>query len=197
MTRHVDRGAVSFRILGPLLTLFFATATAIPGQAPLPFGKASKPEFEVASVKENKSDSKPTSNVLLDRSDIYSATGGEFSATNQPLIAYLIFAYKVTVSETSGGLMARLPRWAISDRFDITARAASHNPSKEEMRLMMQSLLEDRFKLAVHREILQAPVFEMSLVKLGKTGPQLRRHSPASTCSTALPEQPASAPATI
>ncbi len=102
----------------------------------------------------------------------------------QPLIAYLIFAYKVNVSETYGGLMRRLPEWAVTDRFDIQAKSVNQNATKDQMRLMMQSLLEERFKLAVHREMRQVPVFALTLVKLGKTGPQLKQHDPASSCST-------------
>jgi uncharacterized protein (TIGR03435 family) len=45
------------------------------------------------------------------------------------------------------------------------------------MRLMMQSLLAERFKLAVHLETQVVPVLAMVLVKQGKTGPKLRLHS--------------------
>lgn len=146
-----------------------------------------KLQFEVASVRENKSDSKAASNFPLDRGNVYYPTGGVFSATNQSLVAYLIFAYKVNVSEFRGGLMRCLPKWAIADKFDIIARAESQRPTKDEMRLMLQSLLEDRFKLQVHREKQQMPVFGLYLVKPGKTGPQLRPHDPISSCSAPLP----------
>jgi len=147
-----------------------------------------KPQFDVASVKENKSGDKAASNIPLDRSDTYTPTGGNFSATGQPLIAYLIFAYKINVSETYGGLMRRLPEWAVTDRFDIQAKSGNQNPTKDQMRLMMQSLLEERFKLAVHREVRQLPVFALTLVKPGK------RHIATSSCSTTLSDPPASVP---
>lgn len=153
-----------------------------------------KPEFDVASVKENKSNSEPTSNFPLDRSETYSPNGGSFSATGQPLIAYLIFAYKVNVSETYGGLIRRLPEWAVTDRFDIQAKTGNQNPTKDQMRLMMQSLLEERFQLAVHRENRQVPVFALTLIKLGKTGPQLKRHIATSSCLATLSDQSTSAP---
>ena len=38
------------------------------------------------------------------------------------------------------------------DPFDIEARAAG-NPTKDQMRLMMQSLLADRFRLRVHSKL--------------------------------------------
>jgi uncharacterized protein (TIGR03435 family) len=164
-------------------------------QAAKPFASINhKPEFDVASVKQNKSNNESTSNFPLDRSDTYSPNGGSFSATGQPLIAYLIFAYKVGVSETYGGLMRRLPAWAVTDKFDIQAKAGNQNPTKDEMRLMMQSLLEDRFKLVVHRETRQVPVFALTLVKPGKTGPQLKQHDPTSSCSTTPSKQSPAAP---
>jgi uncharacterized protein (TIGR03435 family) len=50
------------------------------------------------------------------------------------------------------------------------------------MRLMMQSLLADRFKLAVHFETRVGPALAMMLAKAGKTGPQLRPHSEGVPC---------------
>ncbi len=146
-----------------------------------------KLQFEVASVRENRSGGHATSNVLLDRGDVYSPTGGVFSATNQSLVTLLIFAYKINISEFRGGLIRRLPGWATADKFDINARAESSKPTKEDMRLMLQSLLEDRFKLKVHRETQKMPVFGLYLTRPGKTGPQLKPHDPASSCSAPLP----------
>jgi uncharacterized protein (TIGR03435 family) len=174
-----------------LLTLFVvitpeSLAQSLPQTSPSMMGDH-KLQFEVASVRENKSDSKAASNFPLDRGDVYYPTGGVFSATNQSFVAYLIFAYKVNVSEFRGGLMRRLPKWAITDKFDIIARAESQKPTKDEMRLMLQSLLEDRFKLKVRREKQQMPVFGLYLMKPGKTGPQLKPHDPISSCSAPLP----------
>ncbi|QEE30356.1 TIGR03435 family protein [Terriglobus albidus] len=146
-----------------------------------------KLEFEVASVRENKSGGRGTSNFPLDRGDVYFPTGGVFSATNQSLVTLLIFAYKINISEFRGGLMRRLPSWATTDKFDINARAESGKPTKEDMRLMLQSLLEDRFNLKVHREKREMPVFGLYLTRPGKTGPQLRPHNPTLSCSAPLP----------
>jgi uncharacterized protein (TIGR03435 family) len=161
-------------------------AQSLPQTSPSMMGDH-KLHFEVASVRENKSDSKAASNFPLDRGDVYYPTGGVFSATNQSFVAYLIFAYKVNVSEFRGGPIRRLPKWAITDKFDIIARAESQKPTKDEMRLMLQSLLEDRFKLKVRREKQQMPVFGLYLMKPGKTGPQLKPHDPISSCSAPLP----------
>jgi uncharacterized protein (TIGR03435 family) len=146
-----------------------------------------KLEFEVASVRENKSGGQATSNFPLDRGNVYHPTGGIFSATNQSLVTLLIFAYKINITEFRGGLWRRLPDWARTDKFDINARSESGNPTKEDMRLMTQSLLEDRFKLKFHRVRQQMPVFGLSLTRPGKTGPQLKTHGPSPSCSAPLP----------
>jgi uncharacterized protein (TIGR03435 family) len=146
-----------------------------------------KLEFEIASVRENKSGGPATSNFPLDRGGAYSSTGGIFTATNQSLVGLLIFAYEINITEFRGGLMRSLPGWAKTDRFDVNARATSENPTKEEMRQMLQSLLVDRFKLRAHREQRQMPVFGLYPLKPGKTGPQLKPHNSNPSCSAPLP----------
>jgi len=54
---------------------------------------------------------------------------------------------------------------------------ASGNPTKDQYRLMMQSLLAERCKFAVHYEMRQVPIFGLVLAKPGKLGPQIRLHS--------------------
>ena len=55
------------------------------------------------------------------------------------------------------------------DRFDIEAKAETTGKavSQDQMRLMVQTLLEDRFKLKVHRETRELPVYNMVLEKNG------------------------------
>jgi uncharacterized protein (TIGR03435 family) len=116
--------------------------------------------------------------------------GSLFSATNQPLIVYLRFAYKLGQSDLQHGL----PACVYNDRFDIEARAPGH-PTKDQMRLMMQSLLADRLKLITHTEKQTKPVFNLVLAKAGKTGPQLQAHSENGSYSTAsTPQPPTAAP---
>ena len=68
----------------------------------------------------------------------YVPNGGLFAATNQSLIVYLRFAFKLGQSD-----LTDLPAWVYNDRFDIEARAQG-NPTKDQTRLMMPSLLADR-----------------------------------------------------
>jgi uncharacterized protein (TIGR03435 family) len=141
-----------------------------------------KPEFEVASVKPNKSDSPPTANNPLGPGNVYSPYGGFFQATNFSLYTYILFAYKIMGNQEQF-LRTQMPAWVMTDRFDIQARAEG-NPDKDQMRLMMRSLLADRFKLGIHFETRQVPVFAVVLLKAGKTGPTLQSHPADYPCST-------------
>jgi uncharacterized protein (TIGR03435 family) len=142
------------------------------------------PAFDVASIKPDKSDAPPWSNFPLNSGDAYAANGDLFSATNFPLVTYIFFAYKL-MGNQAHFLVPQLPGWAMSERFDIQARAAD-NPAKDQMRMMMRSLLADRFKLAIHTETREVPVFALVLAKPGKTGPQLQPHPADNSCRTAV-----------
>jgi uncharacterized protein (TIGR03435 family) len=145
-----------------------------------------KKSFDVASVKQNISNNgDPYSNFTLGPGDVYNSNGGVFTARKLRLVVYLYFAYKVT-SNQAESIKSQLPDWTLTNLYDIEARSDDHNPTKDQMRLMMQSLLADRFKLAVHIEDRQVPVLALVLAKPGQTGPQLQPHPAGdATCSTA------------
>jgi uncharacterized protein (TIGR03435 family) len=147
---------------------------------------AKNPEFEVASVRANKSgDHIAQANFPLGPGSVYVPNGGHFSATNQPLANYIYFAYRIMGNQEQA-LRAQLPEWVTTEHFDIEART-NGNPAldtKDQMRLMMRSLLADRFKLVMHTETRQVPVFGLVLAKPGKTGPWLQAHPDDSSCST-------------
>lgn len=135
---------------------------------------ASAPAFDVASIKRSKPGEQPNSNFPLGPGDVYVANGGYFSASNQPLLLYIAFAYKINGNQLQL-LRRQLPDWVSTDQFDIQARA-SRDPGKEGMRMMMRALLADRFKFAFHTETRDVPVLAMTLVKPGATGKQLWPH---------------------
>jgi uncharacterized protein (TIGR03435 family) len=147
-----------------------------------------RPSFEITSVKLHKSDDKPFSNVPLGPGDVYSSTGGRFTVRGLPLVSYLFFAYKITGDQTEA-VLSQLPGWATTDRFDIEAKTDGDpaKDTKDQMRLMVQSLLAERFGLKARYETRQVPVFALTLAKPGKTGPQLRAHPADAPCSTAIP----------
>jgi uncharacterized protein (TIGR03435 family) len=142
--------------------------------------------FEVASVKRDAGPFR-SPNFPLDAGEAYAVTGGRFSA-DFGLPTYISFAYKLSLTqEQRQAMIAHLPKWVAEDRFDIQARAANSNPTKDQMRLMMQALLAERFKLTVHFETQETPVLALVLVKPGQTGPKLRPHAEGPPCDAAPP----------
>jgi bla regulator protein blaR1 len=140
-----------------------------------------KLSFDVASVKKLPPDSVHPPNFPLDPGDSYVRTGGRFSAGG-PLPLYIIFAYKLALpQEQIRAMLAGLPKWVGTDRFEVEAKAEG-NPTKDQMRLMMQSLLADRFQLKMHFESREMPVYALVLAQPGKLGPKLQPHDRGSTC---------------
>ncbi len=123
-------------------------------------------------------------NVRLDGSEVFTPTGGLFSATQFWVTNYIDFAYKLDPyqSNLKGN---QLPKWMHSNKYDIQARATG-NPTKDQYRLMIQALLADRFKLALHWETRQVPVFALMLDRPGKTGLRLQPHSEDEPCGPPL-----------
>jgi uncharacterized protein (TIGR03435 family) len=76
----------------------------------------------------------------------------------------------------------------------VGARAPA-DTSIDQMRLMMQALLADRFHLVTHYRSADAPVFALVLAKPGVTGPNLKPHPPSDVCAVPMRDQsPAPAP---
>jgi bla regulator protein BlaR1 len=163
-----------------------ADAATRPGTPGIP----SKMSFDVASIRQSKpGPSAPMPNFALDDGDSYAPfpdPGGRFTA-DFPLWIYIQFAYKLSLTpEQTGSMLAHLPKWVDADYFEIHAKAEG-NPTKSQMRLMMQSLLADRFRLAVHFETQVVPVFALVLEKPGRIGPKLRSHSDGPPCDVHMP----------
>jgi uncharacterized protein (TIGR03435 family) len=135
--------------------------------------------FEVASVKLDKGPFRPP-NFPLDTGDAFTP-GNRFSA-DFPLLTYIHFAYKINFSQQQREfILAHWPKWVNSEQYAIEAKAAGP-ANKDQMRLMMQSLLSDRFRLAVHFETQETAVMALKLVKPGKAGPKLLAHSEGPAC---------------
>jgi bla regulator protein BlaR1 len=150
-----------------------------------------KLSFEVASIKLANlaiATPAPPSNFPLNSTDSLSWPGGASAhgrlVAETSLSAYIQFAYKLLLSpEQKDALVAHVPTWVSTDNYVINAQAGG-DPTKEQMRLMMQSLLADRFKLAVHFDRQEASVIALVLDKPGKTGPKLFPHSNGPPCDT-------------
>jgi uncharacterized protein (TIGR03435 family) len=195
----------------PKMILKAILAVALTGALSLPLWSArpqtpdwqaaagGKMAFDEVAVRQNTDASSPYavgSNFPLGPGDIYSPTKGRFRAFNFPLLAYIKFAYKIMDSQELF-LLPQLPAWVTNTRFDIQGTAQG-NPTKDQMRLMMQSLLADRFRLAVHYETRQVPVFELLVDQPGTLGPLLQRHPDDVPCPTTFRSPaPTAAPVTV
>jgi uncharacterized protein (TIGR03435 family) len=125
--------------------------------------QADAPKFEVAAIKlcEPGTPEPPGQRMGMVR---YTYTGGRFEAKATTAEFLLEWAYDLLPSQHSRG-----PAWMQNERFDVIAKA-SGNASDDQMKLMTQALLAERFKLKFHRERREGPVL---LVTLGKTAPKL------------------------
>src|SRR5260221_90014 len=112
--------------------------------------------FEVASIKPNVSGSGHSSS--------HTSKGG-VTMRNVSLKQCIEMAYDVKDYALSG------PDWLSSEKFDIVAKPPSGTPD-DQFRPMMQSLLGDRFKLAVRREPKTLSAYALVV---GKNGPQLQK----------------------
>jgi uncharacterized protein (TIGR03435 family) len=117
--------------------------------------------FEVVSIKENLSASFPMSPAAR--------PGGVFVSTNVTVASIIRFAYNVPDYRLAGG-----PPWMLSERFDVEARAG-RDVSSEELRRMVQALLLDRFRLVVHWEWREMPIYALLFARNDqRVGPSLR-----------------------
>jgi uncharacterized protein (TIGR03435 family) len=136
--------------------------------------------FEAASVRPGTGAPAPPS-VPLTSWDEDIEAHGRFRASAS-LAAYIQFAYKLWATEQQNREFSHLPKWVSSDRYTIEARAAAGNPTKDQMRLMMQSLLADRFHLRARYADREGPVLYLKLAKAGKPGPKLTPHADGPSC---------------
>jgi len=129
-----------------------------------------KPQFEVATVRPNKSGEQSAS--------LGPRPGGRLIGMNQTVRNLIRNAYNVQPYQLIGG-----PDWMDSDRFDIQAKAAEADlddkgmmPPQQFM-LRLQSLLEDRFKMIARWETRELPVYALVVAVPGKLGPKLKAHT--------------------
>jgi uncharacterized protein (TIGR03435 family) len=134
---------------------------------------AARPSFAVASVK-------PTDLSLGQQIDMRALPGGTVTATAVTLKFLITVAYGVQNVQISGG-----PGWVDTAKFDLLAKPA--DGVKPQILPMLQSLLEDRFKLVVQRETRELSVYELKLAKAGgPLGPNLKESS-AGACPVDSP----------
>src|SRR6478672_9257052 len=147
-----------------LIILTLATATYAQN--------ATGPEFEVASVR--RSDPENLQISYMPTLDV--RPGGTLRISNRRLDEIIMLAYGIGGNQLSG------PRWLTElttdptqvTRFEIVAKVPE-DATKDQVPLMLQKLLEDRFKLQVHRESRATQVYVLGV---GKGGPKLETSVP-------------------
>lgn len=158
-------------ILGAGLIVF--TSCAAFGQA-----AAESPTFEVASVKPAEPQTMGMMRVMM-RGGPGSADPGQITYSNVTLKNLMVNAYAVKEYQING------PKWLDSERFDIVAKIPK-GATKEEFKLMLQNLLAERFKLTLHHETKDLPMYALVV---GKGGSKLKESvADDATASGAAPQ---------
>jgi uncharacterized protein (TIGR03435 family) len=150
--------------------------TSVKAPAPLPAPQpAAHPRFEVVSIKPCKPGVTNGTPVFGGDSSPGRLTIGcgilaDSDNTGLIQVAYNRYASgrltSTKVIPIEGG-----PNWIHSERFEIDAKADGHPRILMMEGPMLQTILEDRFKLKIHRETRQGPVYELAL---GKGSPKLK-----------------------
>ncbi len=139
-------------LTGPIV-FGVASAPAVRAQSQPAATPAAAPAFEVASIKPNHSD---------DHRAMFQITpGGRVNCTNISPKMLIMMAYSVKPNQLAGG-----PNWLDSEKYDLDAKADGPD-DQDRLKLMMRTLLADRFKLAVHRETKDMPIYNLVAAKGG------------------------------
>jgi uncharacterized protein (TIGR03435 family) len=133
-----------FQMLAPLAFVVLANAQA--------------PSFEVASIKPNLTGG-GISSIRL--------TAGRVSMENVSLKKVILNAYGIPDDRE---YMLDGPNWLLTEHFDIDAIFGANTPLPQ-VQLMIQTMLSERFKLALHRETRQLPAYSLIVAK---NGPRIR-----------------------
>jgi uncharacterized protein (TIGR03435 family) len=122
-----------------------------------PQSKVQRPSFDVASIRAHD----PGDRKLVDNYEPY--PGGRFTATNCSPWMLIHYAFQLQPFQISGG-----PGWIKSEHYDLNAKPAEVRTNFDDIPVMLQGLLEDRFQLKYHWEVREAPVYDLVVVKAGK-----------------------------
>ena len=172
-------------MIGKTLLAGFVCAGIAMAQSPNP-PKAAAPmtpaaakvyAFDVVSIRHN---------ISEENGDIGKVTADGYRMINNLVYVVIRTAY---LPQTAGsthyslGQMKGLPGWVNTEKYDLDARisgedrAAWQNPAEQKAMLqsMLQTMLVERCKLAVHREIKEGPVY---MLVVDKGGPKFKVTDP-------------------
>jgi len=157
-----------------LLTLFAVVPLAFAqNTAPFATTPAAPLAFDAISIHPTKPGMTTTINGVTTNRSFARATPDGYSVGNDTLKDLIMDAYNVKWDTIVGG-----PDWIGTTGYDIDAKvtpAADAPPPKltrAQRKQMIQSMLADRFKLIVHNETKDAPIYELQLAKSGSKLPE-------------------------
>jgi uncharacterized protein (TIGR03435 family) len=140
----------------PFLITSFLTMWQACGQP-----SAQRPSFEVADIR-------PSQQAKASESKERILPSGRVELPGETVVSLIMFGYSVQANMIEG-----VPKWGENKYFNIVAKAPP-NPSVADLRLMVQSLLAERFKLIFHTEEKGMSVFVLTIAK---NGPRLQKAS--------------------
>jgi uncharacterized protein (TIGR03435 family) len=154
--------ALMIRNCAPFLALAFAWAGAYAQST-------AKPEFEVASIKPSPPYSPGVGFAVACRGGPETSDPSLFVCENYSHLNMVLHAYGIEYYQLSA------PDWMLATRFDLRA-TVPEGAQKEQLRLMLQNLLADRFKLKVHHELRDIQRYEL---KVARGGSKFKESKPA------------------
>ena len=182
MRRHQRIPIASF-LLAILMVSGSGSLQAQGGRSVISAAPSSRQQFEVASIKPNRSLSPPRAGFRPNAFEAVNATARQLMT-----LAYGSDPQNV-VDEIIGG-----PAWLDSERFDVIARVASADSGNQAQgRAMLQSLLEDRFNIRVHRERQDRPVYKLVIAPGDRPVAAGLKRAPLD-CGTRADRRPAGTP---
>jgi uncharacterized protein (TIGR03435 family) len=116
--------------------------------------------FDVASIKPAAPPSDPHRIMVGMRGGPGTPDPGQITYSNVTLRNVLMAAYDVKEFQISG------PSWLGNERYDIVAKVPP-GTTKEQFRLMLQNLLAERFKMSLHHESKELPMYGLVVAKSG------------------------------
>ncbi len=131
-----------------------AAIILLPASVAISQDKPSRLTFDVASIRPSQPDQdgggiKPLPN------------GTGYIAQNMSVKAMISIVYRIPMRQVTGG-----PDWTLSDPYDVEAKT-EQSYNIDDLHIMFQHLLEDRFDLKLRKEIKEGPVYELLVAKSG------------------------------
>ena len=163
----IDSAVRNHKMLPLIVVLWTAVAALVALAASGGAQTSNEPSFEVATIKPSNPNA-PGTGLNIQGQVGLNIQGRQFSTHNTTLNFLIQFAYGLNARQLAGG-----PAWLDTDKYDIVAKPEGDTSlTMRQLRPMVQKLLEDRFKLAYHREQRELSVYALVI---GKDGSRLKK----------------------